>query len=352
VYRPSRLTGIPPRAHLRTVAGVKPRNLAISFHPFSCSGDRALRFDFAMTANSILNAAGKFTFAIGLPIIGEGVTSAERMSETTVNNDLDRFRKGAAKYAAYLGTPEGQLRVDLAFANLQDFFPPNTRSLRALDIGAGTGAIAVRLARLGIHVALLDSSEEMLNIAERGAREAGVMDRIALKCGDLTQCADLVDAGSFDVILCHNVLEFVDDPSAVLRSAVRALRGPSSILSVLVRNQAGDVLKAAIRDGNLSAAEHNLTAEWGIESLYGGRVRLFRSDSLHAMLKAARLETIAERGVRIIADYLPPGVSRSAEYDRIFELERKLGRRLEFATVARYTQCIAHAASDANENGA
>jgi len=51
-------------------------------------------------------------------------------------------------------------------------------------------------------------------------------------------------------------------PVRLLRSAARALRDPSSVISVLVRNQAGEVLKAAILDGDLAAAESNLTAEW------------------------------------------------------------------------------------------
>ena len=94
----------------------------------------------------------------------------------------------------------------------------------------------------------------MLDFAKRAAREAGVTERIALKHGDAAQFANLFPAGSFDVILCHNVLEYVDDPCAVLRSAARALRDPSSIISVLVRNQAGEVLKAAIQDGDLAAS--------------------------------------------------------------------------------------------------
>ena len=268
------------------------------------------------------------------------------MKEMTANNndDFDRFRTGAAKYAAYLETPEGRLRLDLAFANLQDFLPQATRSLHALDVGCGTGAIAVRLARLGLHVTLLDASEAMLDFAERAAREAGVTERIALKHGDATQFANLFPAGSFDLILCHNILEYVDDPCAVLRSAARTLRDPSSIISVLVRNQAGEVLKAAIQDGDVAAAEHNLTAEWGHETLYGGRVRLSTAESLKAMLREPSLAVTAERGVRVLSDYLPPRVSRSDEYKRIFELERKLGRRPEFATIARYTHCLAHRA--------
>jgi len=260
----------------------------------------------------------------------------------TAKADSERFQSGANQYAAYLETPEGRLRSDLAFANLQDFLSLQAKpALCALDLGCGTGVTAVRLARLGIHVTLLDSSPAMLDIAKRAAREAGVTDKVVLQHGDATRLTNLFQPASFDVILCHNVLEYLDEPIAVLCSMARALRNSSAILSVLVRNQAGEVFKAAIQGGDLAAAKNGLTAEWGQESLYGGRVRLFTSDSLQAMLKAASLAALAERGVRVLADYLPPQVSRSADYERIFELERNLGSRPEYAAVARYTQCFA-----------
>ena len=261
----------------------------------------------------------------------------------TAKADSERFQSGANQYAAYLETPEGRLRTDLAFANLEDFLPRSQaeKSLCALDVGCGTGATAIRLARLGMHVTLLDSSPAMLDIAKRAAREAGVTDKVVLQHGDATQLANLFHTRSFDVILCHNILEYCDDPGAVLRGAARALRDSSAILSVLVRNRAGEVFKAAIQAGDLAAAKNGLTAEWGQESLYGGRVRLFTPDSLRAMLAHTSLAAIAERGVRVLADYLPPRVSRSADYERIFELERKVGSRPEYAAVARYTQCFA-----------
>jgi S-adenosylmethionine-dependent methyltransferase len=266
------------------------------------------------------------------------------MKKTSADAGRERFQSGAQKYAAYLHTPEGRLRLDLAFANLQEFLPPSKHLLRALDLGAGTGATAVRLARLGFDVTLLDASPEMVDVAERTAQELGVIARITVQLGDAVRAADLFHRQSFDVIVCHNALEYVDDPNAVLRGAAGLLRDSSAILSILVRNHAGEVLKAAIQAGDLDASEHQLTTAWGCESLYGGRVRLFTPDELLTMLKEARLEIIAVRGVRVVTDYLPQQISRESEYERIFELERKLGQRAEFMAVARYTHFLARRA--------
>ena len=255
----------------------------------------------------------------------------------------NRFQSDASKYASYVETPEGRLRLDLGLANLQEFFPPGQdgRALCALDVGCGTGASAVRLARLGFRVTVLDSSEAMLDIAQREARDAGVTDQIMARAGDVEKLSSLFNAESFDLILCHNVLEYVDDPGAVLAGAAGLLRDSSSLLSVLVRNQAGEVLKAAIQAGDLAAAEGALGSEWGKESLYGGKVRLFTLEQVRELTMAASLKIIAERGVRVVADYLPPKISRSEEYDRIFDLERKLGSRTEFVGASRYIQILA-----------
>jgi len=254
----------------------------------------------------------------------------------------DRFQSDAERYASYLTTPEGRLRLDLAFANLEEFLCVRSpSSLCALDLGGGTGATAVRLARLGVRVTLLDSSQAMLDIARHAALEAGVAAQVAMQLGDAAHVADLFPGRSFDVVLCHNLLEYVDEPHLVLVEAARAMRDSASILSVLVRNRAGEVLKAAIQAGDLKAAENAVTEEWGHESLYGGKVRLFTLDTLRALLKAASLTVVAERGVRVASDYLPPQVSRSAQYEQIIKLESKLGRRPEFTAVARYLHCLA-----------
>ena len=267
----------------------------------------------------------------------------------TTGTGENRFENDAIRYAAYLETLEGRLRSDLALANLQEFLPESAElsSLRALDLGCGTGVAAVRLGRLGIHVTLLDSSAAMLELAKRAIVEAGVSDKITVKRGDALQLAAIFQTGSFDIVLCHNLLEYVEDPGAVLRGAVGVMRDSSAILSILVRSQGGEVMKAALRAGDLAAAEHNLTADWGEESLYGGRVRLFTAEALNGMLKDASFTIKSRRGVRVVADYLPK--QNLAEYERIFALERKLGQRREFFGVARYMHCLASCATPGSE---
>jgi len=255
----------------------------------------------------------------------------------------NRFEKDAERYATYLETPEGRLRADLAFANVQELLPVTTgeRPLRALDLGCGTGTTAIRMARLGIHVTLLDSSASMLALAEHAAVEAGIRDRVTVKHREAPNLAEVFPGESFDIVLCHNLLEYVEDPGEVLCGAARVLRDSAGVLSVLVRNQAGDVMKAALRAGDLAAAESTLTAEWGQETLYGGKVRLFTPGLLEAILKDAGLIIRARRGVRVVADYLPSQIARAGEYERIFALERRLGERGEFFGIARYLQCFA-----------
>src|SRR3984957_18920065 len=131
--------------------------------------------------------------------LDRGTASLEGRMKTGVKSET-RFEYDASRYAAYLETPEGRLRADLAFANLQEFLPASAgvNSLRALDLGCGTGTAAVCLARLGMHVTLLDSSTTMLALAERTIVEAGVSDKITIKRGDAAQLAAILPTESFD----------------------------------------------------------------------------------------------------------------------------------------------------------
>ncbi len=246
-------------------------------------------------------------------------------------------------YSEYLRTVPGRLRIDLAWENLRGFLPtlPGTT---VLDIGGGTGEMALRLAAFGLQVTVLDSSEAMLGEIERAAAaEASRRRRITLVHGDARHLTQLFTPASFMVIVCHNILEFVDSPTTILQSIASLLtRSETAFASVIVRNRAGEVLSAALKNGDLAAAEKNLTTPKVTAKLADLPVSVFTPQELRAMLSLAGLKTLAEYGIRVCSDYLPQtSVAGDSNYAALLALERKLGAQQDFAAIARYTQVIA-----------
>jgi S-adenosylmethionine-dependent methyltransferase len=252
--------------------------------------------------------------------------------------DASRFQD-AGKYAAYLKTPLGRLRSEIAWENVRRFLPRDASKHRALDVGGGTGFASVQLARVGYEVVLLDYSEEMLRIAREQAGASSVAARISFCRGDAGRLRELFETESFDVVVCHNLLEFSENPSAIVRGIANVMR-KDAVLSVLVRNRAGEVLKDAVKSRDWKLAVANLTAETAMDSLYGEPVRLFALAEVCDMLTAAGLEIVAECGVRVFCDYVNLENLADTAYPQIFELESALGARPEFAAIARYVQVI------------
>jgi S-adenosylmethionine-dependent methyltransferase len=164
--------------------------------------------------------------------------------------------------------------------------------------------------------------------------------RISFCHADIGQLRELFAAESFDVVVCHNLLEYTEDPSAAVRDIAHVQR-KDGVLSVLVRNRAGEVLKDAVKSGDWKLATANLTAETVVDSLYGKPMRVFASADLHELLARSGLEVVAQHGVRVFFDYLDLEHRTDATYSQIFALESTLGARPEFSAIARYIQAIA-----------
>ena len=116
-------------------------------------------------------------------------------------------------------------------------------ALDVVDVGAGTGGFAVQLAALGHHVTVVDPSPDALAAARWRAAELGVtLTAVQGEAGDL---AALVGEGAADLVVCHNVLEYVDSPAAAMTAIARVLR-PGGTVSVLAANVVAAVLQRAL----------------------------------------------------------------------------------------------------------
>jgi arsenite methyltransferase len=91
-----------------------------------------------------------------------------------------------------------------------------------LDVGCGTGSLALRLAPSAATIHGLDISSEMLRIA-RGKAEAAAVANVSFHVGSLDSC-ELFEPESLDGVCAYSLLHLVDDLPAVLGRIRRLLR--------------------------------------------------------------------------------------------------------------------------------
>ncbi|MFE4452566.1 methyltransferase [Streptomyces sp. NPDC056796] len=220
--------------------------------------------------------------------------------------------------------PRASLRTAVVWEVLKDALERRVKAtgreaLDVLDTGGGTGNFAVPVARLGHRVTVVDPSPNALFALERRADEAGVADRVRGVQGDVLGLFEVADRAGYDAVLCHGVLEYVDDPAEGVRNAVDALR-PSGALSLLCAGLGGAVLARALA-GHFAEARQALTdpaGRWGD----GDPVpRRFTAGQLTGLVDAAGLEVGSVHGVRVFAD-LVPGVLVDTEPGAMEELLR------------------------------
>ncbi|MFF3463130.1 methyltransferase [Streptomyces sp. NPDC002619] len=235
--------------------------------------------------------------------------------------------------------PRASLRTAVVWEVLQDVLDRRVKatgrdSLDVLDTGGGSGNFAVPVARLGHRVTVVDPSPNALFALERRAAEAGVADRVRGVQGDAHGLFDVVERGGYDAVLCHGVLEYVDDPAEGVRNVVAALRA-EGVLSLLAAGLGGAVLARALA-GHFKEARQALDDPDGRWGAGDPMPRRFTTEQLTALVEGAGLRVGAVHGVRVFAD-LVPGVLVDTEpgaLDALLKLEEAAAQLPAFHSVA------------------
>lgn len=138
-----------------------------------------------------------------------------------------------------------------------------------LDFGSGEGITANHFA-VDNKVLAIEPSEEMLCTRWSDNEYKQII-------GGVSRLPELED-NSFDVIFCHNVLEYIDDKEQVINELYRLLK-VGGTLSVVKHNRAGRVMQMAVLLDDMPKANDLLDGGDSVASKFGA-IKYYEDDMI------------------------------------------------------------------------
>lgn len=156
-------------------------------------------------------------------------------------------------YLDYINKSWGRLFYRLVWHNL------GFKDKKILDFGSGFGVTANHLAKGNVVTAVEPNSELLEHRICDNHYEQII--------GSIDKLKEMED-GSFDVILCHNVLEYVEHRAELIAEFHRLLK-KDGILSIVKHNKNGKIMHKAVFENNIDEAMALLNGEKATSQNFG-----------------------------------------------------------------------------------
>lgn len=233
------------------------------------------------------------------------------------------------------GTTKGQIRLRVLERDLAEWLSERPQPLRILDAGGGFGPVSQRLAADGHQVVLCDLSAEMLDEARAQVADKGLSERFDFIHGPI-QSLTVGDLGQFDLILCHAVLEWVEDQAGLL-ATLNALLAPGGTLSLMYYNRDGLLYHSLVK-GNFDYVHANLVRKRRQKLTPGWPCRPAEVDG---WLQQLGFVITGRSGVRVFHDYMSNVHGPFPTEEDIIEMELAHSRTAPFMHLGRYMHVLA-----------
>ena len=144
------------------------------------------------------------------------------------------------KYKQMLEQPWGKIQYEITFAQLV-----HLKNKRILDFGSGLGLVSKFLAKNNEIIAI-EPEKEMLFAYSNHTYE---------KILGSTEQVEKFESESFDIVLCHNVLEYIEENNRekYLSEFKRVLKRDGK-LSIIKHNQVGKIMQAVVFSNDVDQA--------------------------------------------------------------------------------------------------
>jgi 2-polyprenyl-3-methyl-5-hydroxy-6-metoxy-1,4-benzoquinol methylase len=145
-------------------------------------------------------------------------------------------------------------------------------ALSVLDVGCGTGFLALLFAELGHSVTGIDLSPEMLSVARQKAEQRHLNLRLRVENGAAVQDGD----ATYDLVIARHVIWVLPDPAAGTQEWLRVLR-PGGRLALI--------------EGKWGPEENTSTAADGLKNIVAGVLNA-GSKTIQSIFGKTRLSTL------------------------------------------------------------
>ena len=174
------------------------------------------------------------------------------------------------EYVELVKAPWGRMFYDLVFTQLDI---PQTPRLKLLDFGSGLGVTANHYAAWH-DVTAIEPNEEMIDSSHKENQYIQIH-------GSVEKIAAFAN-NTFDIILCHNVLEYIVDKELIVAELLRVLKS-GGILSVVKHNRVGRVFHTSVFKNDPKKALTLIDENANDKSNYLGTQYIYANDYMAAL---------------------------------------------------------------------
>lgn len=204
------------------------------------------------------------------------------------------------------------------------------QGMRILDFGSGLGVTADHYAKDNDVIAIEPSIE---SITERWSHNN--YQQLQGSTDMLRQMSD----NTFDIVLCHNVLEYVPDREEIICELHRVLK-PDGTLSLVKHNRAGRVMQMVVLLNEFERAKKLLDGKDDVASKYGV-IRYFEDTDITNWCKDFDIRKVY--GIRTFWD-LQQNQQLHTDLqwqEKMIELEQRVSEIDEYRSIAFFHHLIA-----------
>ncbi|MEW6571322.1 MAG: methyltransferase [Nitrospirota bacterium] len=252
------------------------------------------------------------------------------------------FDDCVTQWQAYARSPLGSIRRELTWVTLEKILT-ESKIKRVLDAGCGLAETAGLWLERDCHLFLCDYSPAMIKAAKEAllSRYPEKSKQLHFIEAPVLELPKRFDPGFFDLILCHTLLEYVDDSQNTLNFLADLLR-QGGIFSCMVVNCFSESLRMAIRSQDPERAKAALEQKIFSAGLFQNiNKRTFSIDEIKDMVKRAGLRSIGEFGLRIFSDFYPEHKLREQDfYNKVLELECQAMDKDPYRQLGRYIHVV------------